>query len=290
MYKLIIVLALAALVSAGLVPSIPVPGKGADALFIFAAYSNVSGFAWGSLYWNPTDNQFPFTWSYDTVNPSPNEPMNTPYHWNGGLGTALTSLGYTWEWYPTWDDEDGMQAFPDVAILQDYDVVFVHTFDNWENQGISTNGQTALGDYMTAGGKVVFIGQDAHYGGLSDTWLNEWFSCGTVTNDVINGVSLLAATGSAGTFLNGWAGTADMANFSDANGFYTDALSTNGIITDGTNLFASSNDATKCIFSTYEFEACDATEVEAIADLIMTYIGAGGSLEQRTWSSIKSSF
>ncbi len=91
-------------------------------------------------------------------------------------------------------------------------------------------------------------------------------------------------------FSDGWAGTADRANFSDANGFYTDALSTNGIITDGTNLFASSNDATKCIFSTFEFEACDATEVEAIAELIMTYKGAGGSLEQRTWSSIKSSF
>jgi len=309
MFKFILILAMAAVVSAGLVPgeergtwvegeevtsvhqlpSIPMPGRGANALFVFPAYSNVSGLAWGSLYWNPTDNQFPSTWSYDAVNPSTVEPAGSPYHWNGGMGTALDALAFTWEWYPTWDDQDAMQVFPTQTILEDYDIVFVHTFDNWWNQGIDATAQATITSYIGAGGIVVFVGQDAHWGGLPDTFLQTNFSCGTITDDVIPGDSLLAVTGSTGTFLDGWAGTSDKANFSDANGFYTDAITDNGIITDATYLFASNNDAAKCIFSAFEYEACDAAEVEAIAGLIMAYAGVG-ALEQTTWSGIKSSF
>jgi len=310
MFKLILVLAMAAVVSAGLVPgeergtwvegeevtsvnqlpSIPVPGRGADALFIFAAYANVAGLAWGSEYWNPTDNQFPSTWSYDAVNPSTAEPMDTPYHWNGGLGTALDNLGYTWEWYPTWDDADGMQTCLTGTELQDYDIVFVHTFDNWQNEGLNSGTRDKLDDYMAAGGIVVFVGQDAHWGGIPDAWLQDNFACGTITDDVISGDSLVTASGIAGTFADGWSGTADKANFADGNGFYTDQLELNGFVGDGGAFYGSFKDATKCIFSAFEFEACSPSEVEAMADAIMTYAGISGALEQSTWGSIKNSF
>lgn len=311
MLKILLVLAMVAVVSAGLVPgqergtwvegevttvhqmpSIPVPGKGADALFIFAAYSNVAGFAWGRIYWNPTDNQFPTIWSYDTVNPSTVLPDGSPYHWNGGMGTALDNLGYTWEWYPTWDNEDAMQVFPDVVTLQDYDVVFVHTFDNWWGPpaAISDANVTILSDYMDAGGIVVLVGQDLHWGGLADVFLDGYFACGTVTDDVINGDVTVPATGITGTFAAGWAGTADKLNFTDSNGFYTDAITTNGWVTGASGDYASYKDVTKCIYSTFEFETCNEAEVQAIASMIMTYVNAGGALQQSTWGSIKSDF
>jgi hypothetical protein len=310
MKKFIILLALVSVAFAGLVPGqtrdtwvegevndtfqmpgTPIPGKGADVLFIFAAYSNAAGLAWGSTYWNPDDIQFPSTWNYDAVNPSTVEPTGLPYHWYGGLGTAMDNLGLTWEWYPTWDNEDAMQVLPDVATLQDYDVVFVHTFDNWWNSGLSDGSTDILGDYMDAGGKVIFIGQDSHYGGLSATWLDDYFLCGTITDDVVNGDSLVTAYGTSGTFLDGWSGTADKANFSDANGFYVDQVSDNGFIDDGSAVwYASYDDAAQCLYSTLEFEACAASEVEDIADCIKTYMGLGGALQQSTWGDIKTSF
>ncbi len=309
MYRIIVVLALVSVAFAGLVPgqtrdtwvegevsnvyslpATPVPGRGADVLIVFPAFSNASGIAWGSYYWNPDDEQFPSTFTYDAVNPSTAMPSGIPYHWNGGVGTALDNLGVTWEWYPTWDNEDAMQTMPNVTTLQEYQVVFIFTFDNWWNSGLSDGSVDIFSDYMDAGGKVVFVGQDAHYGGLSPTWLDDYFACGTITDDVIAGDATLGANGVTGTFLDGWSGTADQLNFSDANGFYADDLSTNGIITDGTYFFSANNDASKCIFSTFEFEACASGEVEAITDLILDYVGVGGALEQSTWGGIKTSF
>ena len=311
MLKIVLVLGIVALVSAGLVPgqergtwvereissgsqlaSIPVPGKGADALFVFAAFSSVADFAWGRIYWNPLDNGFPSTWSYDTVNPSTIEPASAPYHWNGGLGTALDNLGYTWEWYPTYDNTDDIQTIPDVATLQEYSVVFVHTFDNWWGPPAALSDATVatLSSYMDAGGKVVLVGQDLHWGGISAAFLDDYFACGTVTDDVISGDMTVPATGVTGVFTDGWAGTADQLNFTDSNGFYTDEVSTNGCINGALGDYASYKDAAKCIYSTFEFETCSTSEVEAIVDLILTYVIGSGALENSTWGDIKSNF
>lgn len=311
MLKCVLVLGMVAVVSAGLVPgqergtwvegnissgshmiSIPVPGKGADALFVFPAFSSVADAAWGKIYWNPVDGAFPSTWSYDTVNPSTAEPSDAPYHWNGGLGTALDNLGYTWEWYPTYDNTDTMQVIPALATLQEYDVVFVHTFDNWWGPPAALSDATVatLSAYMDAGGVVVLVGQDLYWGGLSPAFLDSYFACGMVTDDVIGGDATVPAAGVTGVFTDGWAGTSIQTNFSESNGFYTDALATNGCITGASGDYASFKDETKCIYSTFEFETCDAAEVEVIAGMIMTYVGAGQALEQSTWGDIKSSF
>jgi hypothetical protein len=268
------------------------PDRDAQVLFVFAAMDFGSEFAWGAPYWNPTEELYPSTWAYDTIEPSTVSPAGSPYHWNGGLGTACDNLGVTWEWYATYDAAEYYQNIPDAATLANYDVVFLFTFDYWwdDVEALVADTRMILETYMTGGGALVLIGQDMHYSGVPGAWLDTWFGCGTILDDVVSGDPLLPMSGESGTFLDGWSGTADETNFSDSNGFYTDDVSSNGLIGDGgTNQYASYMDSEGRIFSTAEFEACEASEVEAIAEDIFEWLGIV-SLEMQTWGGIKASF
>lgn len=278
------------------VPGIPTPGRGGDVLFVMAAFSFIGGYAWGDQYWNPESEQFPSTWDYDTVNPSTVSPNGTPYHWNGGMGTALDNLGYSWEWYPTFDGEDpSYQTIPSSAtLLADYNLVVYWVGDFWNpDTGVALSDDTMaeLEAYMTGGGALILIGQDIEWSGVPHSWLNSWFGCGSTTQDVINGEPIVAASGIAGTFTEGWTGTADVLNFyvqPSTGSFYADDMGDNGLVGDASYEFACVDDANKRIYSTMQFETCAASEVEAITDMIMVWLGS--SLEQSTWGDIKSSF
>jgi hypothetical protein len=272
------------------------PGKSADVLFLFAAYNYSGQFAWANQYWNPTDDGFPTAWSYNTINPSTAEPDGSPYHWNGGMGTALDNLGITWEWYATYDGEDiAEQVLPDVSMmLSDYDLVIFWVGDYWDpSRGPALTAATMadLESYMTSGGPLFLMGQDIEWSGVPMAWLNTWFGTGTTTQDVLSGEPLVAASGITGTPAEGWSGTALVDNFYVSPGsFFPDDMELNGIIGDATYEFACYDDTNKRLYTTVHFETCVATEVEALMDLLMTWVGTGGALEQSTWGSIKADF
>ncbi len=276
-------------------PGIPMPGKGGDVLFVMAAMSFMNGNAWGDQYWNPDVEEFPSTWAFNTVNPSTSIPTGTPYHWNGGMGTALDNLGYTWEWYPTYDGEDpGEQTIPTSStMLADYSLVFYWVGDYWNpalGPALSVETMDELEDYMTAGGALILIGQDIEWSGVPAAWLDTWFGCGTVAQDVFSDV-LVSASGIAGTFAEGWSGTADVVNFyvqPSTGSFYPDDMGANGFIGDGSYEFGCVDDANFRIYSTMQFETCAAPEVEAMMDYIMTWLES--TLQQSTWGDIKSNF
>lgn len=260
----------------------------ADVLFIFAAYDSGVG-AWGDTYWNPSGAGGEGNWSLDSINPSSESPSGNPYHWNGGLGTAYDNLGITWEWYPTSTSGAGGQTVPDVSTLQDYNVVFVHTFDNFWDEGITSSTRTTLGDYMDDGGHVILISQDGHYAGLPSSWLDDYFECGSIEDDVYWAITPFMFDGTSGTFLDGWSGTAEQGNFSSHNPFFPDDVETNYCLDDGAYEFASYSDTYKSIYSTAEFEACGSSEVEEIADLIYEWI-IPSNIQPTSLGNIKSLF
>lgn len=267
-----------------------IPGKGGDALFIFAAYNFAGSRIWGIYYWNPLEEMAPITWAYDTIEPSSNEIPGDPYHWNGGLGTALDGLGYTWEWYATCDGS-GTQTIPDATTLADYSVVFFFSFDNFQGLAITSGTRSILEDYITAGGYVVLIAQDAVYTGVPTSWLDTWFACGTINEDPIGGNVTLPGWGVSGTFFDGWTGTALQDNFSPeevCSGFWPDEISENGCIEDATYGWASYHPTYKSIFSTFDFECCVAAEVLSITEMLMDWLNVG--LTPATWGSVKTEF
>ncbi len=267
-------------------------GEGrADVLFVFAAYSSEEEFAWGRYYWNPGDEQFPSGWSYDTVQPATVEPDGSPYHWNGGLGSAMDALGVSWEWYATMDGS-GAQVLPDAGTLSGYGAVFVHTFDYWWSTApaLTPGAVDVLSDYMDAGGSVVLVGQDLHLSGVSGGWLDGYFGTGAIGDDVYQEMETLTAQGTGGSFMEGWSGTADRDRFTDANAFWPDAVSGSACIGDGTYFFSSERSAGRSVFSSFELECCSPPEVEQAALIICYYVGVISSLEEDTWGAIKGRF
>lgn len=276
-------------------PGIPMPGKGGDVLFVMAAMSFLNGNAWGAQYWNPDLQEYPSTWAYDTVNPSTGIPTGTPYHWNGGMGTALDNLGYTWEWYPTYDGEDpSLQTIPPSStMLADYNLVIYWVGDYWNptlGPALSNNTMSELEAYMTAGGALILIGQDLQWSGVPAAWLDTWFSTGTIAEDVLSAVPTVPASGITGTFAEGWSGTADRTNFytEDTGNFFPDDMGANGFIGDGTWEFGCVDNTNFRIYSTMQFGTCASSEVEALMGYIMTWLES--SLQQSTWGDIKSNF
>lgn len=268
-----------------------VAGKGGDALFIFAAYNSTVPRCWGLYYWNPLEEMAPITWAYDTIEPSSNEIPGDPYHWNGGLGTALDGLGYTWEWYATGDGQGG-QNIPDATALGDYSVVFFFTFDYWlSGASVSSASRGIFEDYITAGGHVIIISQDAVYTGTPAAWFDTWFGSGTIEEDVYSELVTLPAVGVSGTFFDGWAGTALQDNYSPeevCSGFWPNSVSENGCIEDATYGFASYHPTYETIYSSFEFECCAAAEVLSITEMLMDWLNVG--LTPATWGSIKAEF
>ena len=130
---------------------------------------------------------------------------------------------------------------------------------------------TELEAYMTGGGPLFLIGQDIEWSGVPGAWLDTWFSCGTVVQDVLSSVATVPVNGITGTFAEGWSGIADIVNFypSGSTGtFYPDDMGSNGLLGDASYEFACYDDTNKRIYSTVQFEACAAAEVEDIVDRV----------------------
>jgi hypothetical protein len=270
------------------------PGEGADVLFIFLAFDDYvpdTTYACGDSYWNPLFEQSGTGWALNSICSSWAEPSGAPYHWNGGLGSAMDALGYSWEWFPGYTGRCG-QSIPDAATLGQYQWVFVLTFDAYRSIALNYSGRNTLEAYIGTGGHVVFISQDARYSGVPETWLDEWFGTGAISQDVYSGINPFPASGTMTSFLIGWSGTALMENFSTGAGghaegqWWADDLFGNCCIGNASYSFASYNEVYGNVFSTYEFEACYPSEVQSICELLMEWM-SGTSLERRTWGAIK---
>ena len=183
---------------------------------------------------------------------------------------------------------------PDMATLCEYQCVFVLTFDAYRSITLTSSTRTTLENYIGNGGHVVLISQDARFSGVPESWLDEWFSCGEINQDVYSGMNPFPVAGLPSSFLLGWGGTAFMENFSTGAGgasegrWWADELSGNGCIANSDYVFASYNEMYGTIFSTFDFEACNSWEVEPLCELIMEMM-IGSSLERTTWGGIKAS-
>lgn len=284
--------------------TLPVPepwegsrGDGADVLFLFLGYDDYDSssiFVCGDLYWNPGNQTGGTGWALHSISPSWAEPEGSPYHWNGGLGSAMDALGYSWEWYPGSTGRCG-QAIPDHTVLEEYPVLFVMTFDAYHSQALTSATRATLATYMQNGGKVVLTGQDVRYSGVPESWLDQWFHCGEIQQDVRTGSTPFPAMGMSSSFLIGWSGTALIENFSASTGggtvgqWWADDLSGNGTIGDASWIYASTNDLQQNLFSTFHFEACSPDEVLSITERIMLWM-FGTHLERLSWGGIKAAF
>ena len=271
-------------------------GNGADVLFVFLGYDDVNPdtvYACGDLYWNPEFEESGSMWTLNSLAGWWAEPSGNPYHWNGGLGSAMSSLGYSWHWFPGYTGRSG-QVIPGSGTLAGYDCVFVLTFDAYRSASVLTpDTRSILDTYMTGGGHVVLISQDAIFSGVPESWLNTWFDSGTIQGDVSGGTNPFPGTGLFSSFAIGWSGTALMENFSSGAGghgegqWWADDLTGNGCIGNGSYVFCSASDINRNIFSTFEFEACSPSEVESLCELIMGWMELT-SLERHSWGEIKS--
>lgn len=269
-------------------------GRGADVLFLFLAFDDYvpdTTYACGDSYWNPLFEESGTGWALNYICGSWAEPSGTPYHWNGGLGSAMDALGYSWEWFPGYTGRCG-QVIPDVAALCQYQCVFVLTFDAYRSVTLTSDTRTTLQNYLGMGGHVVLVSQDARFSGVPEAWLDEWFCTGEINQDVVSGLSPFSVIGLPSSFLLGWSGTALIENFSTGAGGYSegrwwaDNLCGNGCIGNTTYVFSSYNEVCGSLFSTFDFEACYASEVQSICQLIMEYM-IGSSLERTTWGAVK---
>lgn len=164
--------------------------------------------------------------------------------WSGAFGcgtqpdpnwnTLLTNIVGAGEfgWYATTaTGQDG----PDLATMQTYPLVIWNCYDDWwSGNGLTTNDQTNIANYIAAGGKVWLIGQDIIYGGVSIGWLGTNFHLASVIEDV-NTTTAAAVQGQ--TELAGLNTTfnCDYA----ANTFFSDALTPDAnahyVLFDGTS-------------------------------------------------------
>jgi len=265
-----------------------------DALFIFLAYDDYvpdSAYACGDSYWNPLSQPSGSGWAVNYLCSSYSEPAGSPYHWNGGLGSAMDALGYSWNWFPGYTGRCG-QVIPDAGYLAFYKCVFVLTFDAYRSVTLTEETREILQTCIENGGHVVLVSQDAMYSGVPESWLMKWFNTGEITQDVVSGTSPFSAAGMVPSFLLGWSGTALIENFSTGAGgnsegnWWADDLSGDGCISNGSYVFASCNEFYGNIFSTFEFETCYPSEVQSIAEYIMNW-AISSSLERSTWGEIK---
>jgi hypothetical protein len=272
-------------------------GKGADVLFLFLAYDNYNPdtiYACGDSYWNPAFEQSGSGWALNSISGSWAEPSGSPYHWHGGLGSAISALGLSWEWFPGYTGRCG-QVIPDAGTLSNYDCLFILTFDAYRSVVLTSTTRSILDTYMENDGHVVLISQDALFSGVPESWLDSWFDCGSIQQDVYGGASPFPAFGLPSSFMIGWAGTALMENFSTGAGghseglWWPDYLSGNGCIGDGPWIYSSFSDINGSIFSTFDFETCSPEEVQSICEQIMNWM-QGTALERSTWGSIKADY
>lgn len=273
-------------------------GEGADVLFVFLGYDDFNPdtlYACGDLYWNPDFQQSGAGWTLNSISGSWAKPSGTPYHWNGGMGSAMSSLGYSWDWFPGYTGRSG-QVIPDAATLAGYSCVFILTFDAYRSASVlSSTTRLILDTYMSVGGHVVLISQDASFSGVPESWLDSWFSCGAIQGDVSSGTNPLTANGITSSFTLGWSGTALMENFSSGAGggsegqWWPDNLTGNGCIGGASYVYCSANDLYCNVFSTFEFETCSPPEVESICEMITDWMQIT-SLERHSWGEIKTVF
>jgi len=274
------------------------PGRGADVLFLFLAFDNMNPdtvYACGDLYWNPKSEFGGFAWDMETIHTPGCIPSGNPYHWSGGLGLAMDVLGYTWEWYAGFTNRCG-QVIPEMDVLDDYSVLIVMTFDAYRGGPVLTSGtRSILESYIIAGGHVILISQDAKYSGIPNIWLDDWFDCGIVTNDVTSGTNPFKVNGLSGSFMSGWSGTAQIRRFSSGAGghgegnWWADDLQTGLIFGDASWEYASASEEYRNIFSTFEYEACDPDQVQSATETMMNWIFTT-SLQHSTWAGLKRSF
>jgi|GEM_PF-6210846 len=273
------------------------PGKGADVLFMFLGYDDYSPdtiYACGDSYWNPSFEQSGSGWALNSIAGSWAEPSGSPYHWHGGLGTAISSLGMSWEWFPGYTGRCG-QVIPDAGTLSSYDCLFILTFDAYRSVVLTSATRSTLDTYMGNGGHVVLVSQDALFSGVPESWLNSWFDSGSIQQDVSSGTNPFPVIGLPSSFLIGWSGTAQISNFSTGAGgnsegiWWPDNLTGNGCIGDDSWIYSSASELNRNIFSTFDFEACSPAEVESISQQIVYWM-LGTPLTRSTWASIKTAY
>lgn len=121
-------------------------------------------------------------------------PANKPDSlWHGVLSRIFGENQFGW-FGPILDpNQDG----PNLAIMQDYQLVIWNTYDYWWGApqgfkpGLTFQDQINLQDYLAGGGKVWLIGQDLILSGVSTEWLAQYFHLADQTPDYWHGPSLI---------------------------------------------------------------------------------------------------
>jgi hypothetical protein len=149
-----------------------------------------------------------------------NSQYGPPTHPDPLWDTVLTHLFGTgnYGWFgPTMGPfEDG----PDLATMQNYDVVIWNNYDHWDDPTLTENDTANIKDYINGGGKVWLIAQDLVYSGVELSFLQANFHVNSVIEDYISGGPTTTLQGLAEITGPSFSVTCDY----DLNGFYPDDI------------------------------------------------------------------
>jgi hypothetical protein len=103
--------------------------------------------------------------------------------WDSVLTQTVGAGNFGWFGPTVNATDDG----PDLATMQTYTLVIWHTYDHWDAQALTANDMANIGNYLSVGGKVWLIGQDALYGGVPYIWMDTYFHLAGANEDYTGG-------------------------------------------------------------------------------------------------------
>jgi hypothetical protein len=138
--------------------------------------------------------------------------------WDSVLTEILGAGNYGWYGPTQSAGDDG----PPLDTMLQYELVIWNTYDYWwtDTAALTENDQTNVGDYLTVGGKVWLIGQDALWSGIPMLWMDTYFHLLDANQDYNAYDSIINLDGLAE--ISGWSITA-IADYA-SNDWFTDEL------------------------------------------------------------------
>ncbi|GAB4333477.1 MAG: hypothetical protein Kow00127_24930 [Bacteroidales bacterium] len=144
---------------------------------------------------------------------------------------VLDNMGVTYDYFEV---EDLTMDGPDLATMQQYDIIFWFTGESWQNnQTMTDNDESNLASYLDGGGALLLSGHDYLYDRFpsagsftSGQFPYDYLGVGSAVQDNWNVFSPDEATvaGSAGSFANGISFNIADIYTTDKDGLYIDKL------------------------------------------------------------------
>ncbi len=138
--------------------------------------------------------------------------------WDSVLTEILGTGNYGWYGPTQTPGEDG----PPLDTMLQYELLIWNTYDYWwqDTAALTENDQTNVADYLTTGGMVWLIGQDALWSGLPMWWMDTYFHLSDANQDYNAYDSIINLDGLAE--ISGWSITA-IPDYQE-NDWFTDEL------------------------------------------------------------------